>query len=274
MNFVGKILTMLILVMSIAFLMISVVIFQTHRDWRQVALTNKKKIDELNQANKALQDEIQIAKDRLAHEAVARRFAIAALQTKADSAESELQKNEKQVQSLLAQTGTMSTQIEATSQQVAKTLDENTQLRVNLRDTQQNRDSAFDRVVQLTDMLNSLQGSVQTLQERQQELIASNGRMRDVLTKNDLTEFTSVEGTPPRVDGVVTAVGPKDLIEISIGHDDGLKEGHTLEVYNKTTYLGRVLVRRTYPDRSVVQIIPEYRKGIIRKGDRVATKLG
>lgn len=273
MNFVGKILTVLILVLSIAFLMISVTVFQTHRDWRQIALDNKKKIDQLSDANKRLQDEIQLALNRLAHETVARRFALAALQTKADQVESQLQTSVKQVGDLQAQAGTMATQIDATSQQVAKVLDENLKLRGNLRESQQNRDVAFQKAVVMTDMNNASQGNIQTLQERQQELIASNGRMRDVLTKNDLTEFTSVEGTPPTVDGVVTAVGEKDLLEISIGEDDGLKVGHTLEVYSKNTYLGRVLVRKTYPDRSVVQIIPEFRQGTIRKGDRVATKL-
>jgi regulator of replication initiation timing len=273
MNFFGKILTVLILFMSIAFLMIAVMVFQTHRDWRAIALENKTKITRLTSDNDALQKEIQRGKDRLAQETVARRFAIAALQTKADQVESELQKNVQLVGSLQAQAGTMATQIDATSQQVAKVMDDNSKLRQTLRDAQQNRDASFEQVVVLTDRLNESAGSVQTLKERQEELVASNGRMRDVLARNDLTEFTSIEGTPPQVDGVVTAVGDKGLIEISIGEDDGLKAGHTLEVYSKNTYLGRVLVRRTYPDRSVVQIIPEYRKGIIRKGDRVATKL-
>jgi hypothetical protein len=76
------------------------------------------------------------------------------------------------------------------------------------------------------------------------------------------------------VEGVVTAVGAKDLLEISIGADDGLKKGHTLEIYRSNSYLGRVQVMETWPDRAVVKIIPEYRKVIIKKGDRVATKLG
>ena len=61
---------------------------------------------------------------------------------------------------------------------------------------------------------------------------------------------------------------------ISIGADDGLKKGHTLEVYRNNSYLGRVVVRDTMPDRAVVQIVPEFSKGKIRVGDRVATKLG
>ena len=71
----------------------------------------------------------------------------------------------------------------------------------------------------------------------------------------------------------MTAVGEKDHIEISIGDDDGLRKGHTLEVYRRNAYVGRVVVVRTEPDRSVARIIREYRRGIIKKGDRVATKL-
>lgn len=274
MNFVGKIFTVLILVLSIAFLVVSVVIFQTHRDWRQVALDNKKKIEVLQQANKSLQNEIQFAKDRLATEAVARRFAIAALQTKSDQLDSQLTAATKKFADLQAQAGTMATQIDATSQQVAKALDENAKIRVELRDAQQTRDQSFDKVIQLTDLLNMSQGNIQTLQERQQELVASNSRMKHVLERNELTEFASVDSKPPDVEGVVMAIGAKDLLEISIGSDDGLEKGHTLEVFRNNTYLGRVMVRETWPDRAVVQIIPEFRKGIIKKGDRVATKLG
>lgn len=274
MNFVGKILTVLILVFSIAFLMIAVVIFQTHADWRQKALDNKKQIEALAQANKSLQNEIQFSKDRLQHETVARKFALAALETKAAQVESELQRTTQNYAKLQEQAGIMATQIEATSRQVASTLDENNKLRVSLRDTQQNRDASFERVVTLTDVLNQQQGTLLTLQEREQELVASNGRMRDVLRRHNLTEFEPAEAAVLQIDGVVTAVGERDLIEISLGSDEGLKRGHTLEVFRGNTYLGRVLIRETWPDRAVAQIIPEFRKGIIRKGDRVATKLG
>jgi len=53
----------------------------------------------------------------------------------------------------------------------------------------------------------------------------------------------------------------------------GLREGHKLEVFRGNAYLGRVVIRRTEPDRAVAEIDPAYRKGSIRKGDRVATKL-
>ena len=88
-----------------------------------------------------------------------------------------------------------------------------------------------------------------------------------------MTEFTDVANIPPVVDGVVTAVGANDLIEISIGSDDGIRQGHTLEVYRDASYLGRVVIQSTEPDRAVARVLKDFRKGIIRKGDRVATKL-
>jgi hypothetical protein len=155
---------------------------------------------------------------------------------------------------------------------LASALEQNGKLRSDLRDAELNRDKSFDMTVRIHDALTGLQGTLDTLNERHQQLIASNARMAMVLKRNDLDEFAPVDGKPPTVDGVVIAVGSKDLLEISIGADDGLKKGHTLEVYRGNSYLGRVVVAETWPDVSVVKIIPEYKKGTIKKGDRVATK--
>ena len=72
---------------------------------------------------------------------------------------------------------------------------------------------------------------------------------------------------------IVVNVGDKELIEISIGDDDGILIGHQLDVYRDDAYLGKVVVVKTSPDRAVAEIIPEFKRGTIRKGDRVATKL-
>jgi hypothetical protein len=83
---------------------------------------------------------------------------------------------------------------------------------------------------------------------------------------------TDADGIPPMVDGLVVKVGEKNLVEISIGADDGILVGNKLDVYRNNAYLGKVVVLKTTPDRAVAEIIPEFKRGIIRKGDRVATK--
>jgi hypothetical protein len=97
--------------------------------------------------------------------------------------------------------------------------------------------------------------------------------MKMVMDANGLTADSLVSHIPPKVEGVVLEVSDKDLVEISIGNDDGLKEGHSLEVYRGNTYIGRITIRRTAPDRAVGQIIRELQRGQIKRGDRVSTKL-
>jgi chromosome segregation ATPase len=279
MTLVGKIFTFLILVMSVAFLMLAATVFATHVNWRDKVMGSgdakglKAQVEEVSDTNRRLREEIERANDRLALEQASRAYALAGLQTKLQQAVSELQVKEKQFAELQAANGTAVTTLETNSESLKKISDENTQLRTDLRNAEQARDEKFNQVVQLTDKLNELEGVRQDLAERQRDLLAQVSRMKVVLDRNNLTEFTPVVDIPPEVDGVVTAVSDRDLLEISIGSDDGLRVGHTLEVYRNNSYLGRVVVRRVEPDRAVVEILKEYRKGTVRKGDRVATKL-
>ena len=69
---------------------------------------------------------------------------------------------------------------------------------------------------------------------------------------------------------------PFDGIGITIGSDDGLLKGHRLDVYRtggQGTYLGKIEVIYTDPDKAVCKVLPEFRKGIIQANDRVTTGL-
>ena len=63
-----------------------------------------------------------------------------------------------------------------------------------------------------------------------------------------------------------------DLVEISLGADDGLKIGHLMEVRRGPTYLGEGVVRKTGPDRAVLQMKTRKRLNI-QKGDTVTTRI-
>ena len=54
--------------------------------------------------------------------------------------------------------------------------------------------------------------------------------------------------------------------------DDGLKVGHSLDVYRGNTYLGRIVIKKTNPDRAVGQVKKELQRGQIKRGDRVTTR--
>jgi hypothetical protein len=76
----------------------------------------------------------------------------------------------------------------------------------------------------------------------------------------------------PALDGDVIAVA-EGMIEVSLGADDGLQVGHTLEVYRSGEYLGRAVVRAVKPDHAIAELVKEFSRGIVQRGDKVTTKL-
>ena len=98
-------------------------------------------------------------------------------------------------------------------------------------------------------------------------------KMKMVLDRHGLTPDSLVAHIPPKVDGVVLEVSDQDLVEISIGADDGLKIGHELDVYRDNAVPGAdQVLRTTDPDRAVGQVMKNLQRGQIKRGDRVTTK--
>jgi hypothetical protein len=80
----------------------------------------------------------------------------------------------------------------------------------------------------------------------------------------------------PTVNGVVTEVRRSNgaqLVEVSIGADDGLAAGNTLEVSRGDRYLGRIEILETSPDKSVGRVDRRFQTGQIQENDRVATRI-
>jgi hypothetical protein len=80
----------------------------------------------------------------------------------------------------------------------------------------------------------------------------------------------------PRVRGKVTRTRRADgnqFIEITIGADDGVRPGQTIEIFRGERYLGRAQIMKADPDRAVGRIIREFQQGQIQENDDVATKL-
>jgi hypothetical protein len=137
------------------------------------------------------------------------------------------------------------------------------------------RDAQFTVATNKTIDLHNAYSEVKALKERSLSLAKSiefyKNKLASLGVKNPDEPVS--EGTIA-VDGVVTAIQRGDLVEISIGSDDGLKVGSILHVYRAgRAYLGRVQVIETSPDRSAAKILRDSRTGVIQKGDRVATSL-
>ena len=145
-------------------------------------------------------------------------------------------------------------------------------LRTEIRTVQTDRDKQFEQVVKTTDQVHQIKGELTRVKEREQQLAAQVAQAKKVLAANNLKLDSDTDKIAPVVQGKVLAVNKNDLVEVSIGSDDGLKAGHKLEVFRGSSYLGRLEVLSTSEDKAVGKIMSDYKKGQIQRGDNVATR--
>jgi hypothetical protein len=276
MNFFGKILTGLIAFFSVVLMVVSVAVYATHRNWKADAEALQQQLAQANATNEQLESERQSLESRLTAENEA------ALQ--------EVRKLESERVTLMAENTTLQSDLDQLRQQerantaaVASTQANNEKLtaqvevlRSQIREHQQARDEAFRTMVQATDELHQVQGELTSVRERNTQLVSELGAKMLLLNENGIDPDTPPDAIVPRVRGAVLATrrsAGSQLIEVTIGSDDGLKPGQTVEVFRGERYLGRAEILTTEPDRAVGRVLRQFQQGEIQEGDDVATRL-
>jgi hypothetical protein len=272
MNFIGKIFVILIFVMSLVFMSFAVAVYGTHQNWKAEAEKQKNLVtiarDALTQAEEA-QKKLD---EELTKEQGARKDALAKLETERDAFTRQRDELVKERDALMVKDREAVVALKAQQENLDRLTKENGGLRTEIRDAQGQRDKEFSRAVELTDQIHQAQGEVKRLEERRIQLAAQLAAANLVLDRHGLDKDMPVDGIPPMIRGKVLAINRDNMVEVSLGTDDGLRIGHTLEVFRGSKYLGRVEVLQTTTDRAVGKIVPGFKKGVIQKDDDVATR--
>jgi myosin heavy subunit len=286
MNLVGKILTVLIFVMSLVFMTLVVMVYATHRNWRDVVMRPEKdaingrplglthQLEKAHVEYKDAQDKLEKLTNAINEERKDKRETLAKLENELvelKAREEALNKDlAKETQAARDATAALT----ATQTNLTAKMTELDKLRKEIRDTQADRDEQMRRVVDLTDQLHQSVNAKITLKQMNEELAKQMAQAQTVLRHYSLSIDTPLTKEPPAVDGLVTAVRDDNkLVEITLGTDHGVLRGHQLEVVRSaggaSTWLGRIEVIEAKVDRSVCKVLPEFRKGAIQRGDRV-----
>lgn len=275
MNLVGKIFVVLTLLMSLVFMSFAVAVYGTHRNWKQVIENPsgglKAQLDKARQDNAELQTKLIALQNEVKAEEVAKRQQLAKLESTLKEVSDQYADLKTQHEELAAKDKTAIATLDTSQQNLATLTAEVEKLRGEIRTTQDERDKLFEKTVKLTDNVQQAQGSLKRENERSQQLAAQVGKMSKLLQSLGVNEDTPAR--VPDVKGKVLAVNTDNMIEVSIGSDDGIKAGVTLEVYRDNKYMGRVMVLKTDTDRAVAKVMKEFVQGQIQKGDYVATRL-
>jgi uncharacterized protein YlxW (UPF0749 family) len=274
MNLVGKIFAFLVLAMSLVFMAFAVAVYGTHKNWRDVVENPntglKAQIAKEQTRQQELKDEIDKLTAQISEEDVAKRKALADLETTRAQSDAKLKESQVQRDELQKSNQEAIAAMTAGQGNLDKMTKEVEVLRKEIRDAQTDRDKSFEQVVKLTDQVHQVTNEITRLKEREGQLAQQLASARMILSKRGIS--IGETDVPPPLRGKVLAVSQNDLLEVSLGADDGIRTGNTLEVFRGSSYLGRVQVLTTQSDRAVAKILPDFKKGVIQKGDDVATR--
>jgi competence protein ComGC len=276
MNWLGKVFVVVILIMSLVFMGLALAVYATHKNWQQVSDALNKKLQTAQAENAKLQTEHNRRVEDLEREKTIAEQQVA----KVDAERVMLAEHNTAIQAELdglrqTQSGHIAA-FDATQKINVALAGEVTGLRNTIRTTIEARDSLFKKALDATEELHKAAAEYNTTRERNEQLTKQNSGMTSVMLGKGIDPNTDPNTVVPPVEGVVSKIERKaggQLVEITIGADDGLKAGNTLEVSRGAKYLGRVEIIQTSPDKSVGRVDRKFLQGQIQEGDRVATRI-
>ncbi len=290
MSFVGKILVVVQLVLSVLFMALAGAVFATHQNWKgkyeqqAIALTGAQKsvTDTLAEKETALAlgqklvDENKAALGALAAQVQNQTTELDALKKQNNETQQKLQ-----TQTALSLTKAKESDFRTTEAEEQRAA--NRALQISLDDTsakmRQLEDDKFALQIEYDNLKDQLLADQVTMAYYKKML-----DLRNIETDPVLAEKRNAP--PPPVDGLVKVVkidrtNRPVFVEITIGSDDGLLTGHVLDVIRlgvggkKPQYLGKIRVTSVGPDVAVCEVLrgDQPANGIIEVGDNVTTKL-
>lgn len=282
MSFVGKLLVVLQVVLSVCFMAFAGAVFATHTNWKdknaqtqQDLDTARKEITALNTRNDQLTADLEETTQKLEKE---RDTLLAQVQNlTAENDAYKARQNEHENHANVAQETSRIALQDADARHA-----EAMALRKENNIIHESRHEELQRRLELENLLKAEQEKTAMLNERVKTQLRDIAVLTAELRRNDLVddpkEIARRQAPPQDVDGRVERVskdrrGLVNLLEINIGSDDGLVKGHTLYVYRGGKYLGEVKVVQTSPDVAVAEFVSGPKNGIIQEGDYVTTKL-
>lgn len=286
MSYVGKILVVVQVVLSLLFMAFAGAVFSMHANWQSKFEATKTQLDSTQANLETAQTQLDIAKRDFeakleAETQRANKFQAEAANLKAQVATSTT-RNQQLEQQRETQTGlaeAKAAEAKFRQQESEKQRIENDKLQAKLNDT-------AAQVRELTDQNFSQKQTIMELQQRYDNMLVQKNFLEKIVAAEGLeTNPRIVERMqlpPPPVEGLVmetraNRAGRVQFVNISIGSDDGLVANHELDVFrqagNDSEWLGKIRIVDVLPDTAVGEVVLEAKNGIIAEGDNVTSKL-
>ena len=289
MTFVGKILVVVHLVLSLCLLGFAGAVVTAHTNWRTVSEERQKQVDQLNTQLATNDAEFERYKNEQSQ-------LLKNAQTRAEGAEASNDRLKEEVAQQQQQIDTLKTEL-VTQRDLAVIAGDEARLRreesLKQRLANENLHKQIDDLIgqirSLKDQVFTDEVEKKTYQEKFTRVLDELRLMRRLAVQHNIEidpeKVVLAADPPPPVSGVVldkqkNERGTVEFIQISVGSDDGLRKGHQLYIYRlaktggeRAQYLGQIRLVDVKPDEAVGTVIEKAKNGVIQKGDYASTKL-
>lgn len=289
MSFLGKVLIVAQVVLSVLFMCAAGAVFSIQKNWKaasetltaNLATAQQQHSDEVAGLNQEIDDLTQAAQNE---------------KQRADAEVGRRQQLEQQVTALTQETNSLNQQLQrANGLSISKSneaefrQEEAELVRVKLEELS---DTLDDKIAETV----ALQDTLATERQAHAELVAQSAEQQEQIAflerivraegfETDRRAVASLAEPPPKVEAIVKDIRKDQtnrtkFVHITTGSDDGLRIGHELDVYRtadrnqgRTKYLGRIRLTLVTPDEAVGLVVQPAKNGIIEVGDNVTTQL-
>lgn len=281
MTYVGKILVIVIMALSLIFLGVSTVVFSTAKNWRTATEEQKKKVADiqkkLNDAQAgvdAAKKDLEAAKANYDALTKANEAKIAVLEKETASEQQQITQARQEVADAQANAKTALAEAEARR-------NETTHLREIRAAVEKQANEYKIKQAELYDRIRELERILETATKNNADLRDRVAKFSTLLRQNNISDdISQVKGTetaPPVVGEVKQTEPTNRKVVITIGSDDGLRVGHELYLFRekpRPEYIGKITIISVDADQAVGRVVgATYQGKKIKEGDIVSSTI-
>jgi hypothetical protein len=281
MTFLGKVLVVVHLVLSVMFMAFAGAVYTAQTNWRQKSIADTTALQKAQSTSQTEQANLKTQIDELTKERDGLKNDKEALTGQVTALTGENARLDNDNKGLKTTADTQRTIAELASQEAEERVKEAQIQRARNVELNKSRDESVAALAGERDKIFGLDLQLTQARSKYDQLLKDNATMRAFLAANNLpTEvrrMTVAVSPPPDLDGEILEArketkGNRIFVEISVGSDDGLVVGHTLTAYRGDKFLGRVRLEDVRPDKSVAVVIETAPNSVIQKDDHVTTR--
>jgi hypothetical protein len=282
MTFLGKVLVVVQLILSVMFMAFAGAVFTAQKNWRDDATKAKTALTAAQSKATADQTAMQSQIDTIQKELTALKNDKVTLEGQVKTLTDENARLDSDNKSMKTAFDGQRTIAELNSQEADERLKESQIQRARNVELNKSRDAVVTELNELRDKNFGTELKLAETVKRYEQLLRDNSTMRSFLAARnlptDVKQMTALSAPPPPLDGRIEDArkeqkGNRVFVVISLGSDDGLVVGHTMTVKRADKYLGKVRLEDVRPDMSVGVVIETAPNSVIQKEDHVTTRI-